>query len=120
MNPVFVLAGLGAATFAALASRGRKLPPGQNPFDAFPPGVDPHPLGTELVTASSKRRYAVTHFAHFDGRVYYVAQTKGDVDWISYFVQPTGARALWAANADHLEEIETMKRDFELPAGGLQ
>jgi hypothetical protein len=115
MSPILLLAGLGAAAFAAMVAKGKKLPDGENPFDAFPPGVDSRPIGSELVTASSMRRYKVTSFRSADGRGYFVAETKGDVDWLSYFLTPsTGARALWAANADNPEDIDAMQRDFQL------
>lgn len=118
MHPVVMLAGVGAAAYAALTASQRKLPPGQNPFDVFPPGVDVNGLiGVDVVTTSSRRKYKVTTFPHADGRVYYVAEKKGDVDWLSYFLDPmTNARTLWAANADKVEDVEAMKRDFNLGA----
>jgi len=123
MTPIVVLASLGVAAISALVYSGRKLPAGQNPFDAFPPGVDGSSrLGSEIVTGSSRRRYVVTWFPGSmpgapAGVTYYVAETKGDVDWISYFLMPDGSRRLWAANADNLEDVETMKRDFEVTSG---
>jgi hypothetical protein len=115
MNPLFVLAGIGAAAYAATVAKGRALPPGQNPFDAFPPGVDATPVGVDLITTTGNRRYKVSRFTHSDGRTYAVAEKKGDVDWLSYFYDPkTESKALWAANADKHEDIDEMKRDFEL------
>jgi hypothetical protein len=116
MIPLLLLGAAGAAGFALLASKQKRLPDGQNPFDAFPPGIDgSDPVAREVVTASSKRSYVVTSFTSADGRIYYVAERKGDVDWVSYFFDPTTSmRTLWAANADKDEDISAMKLDFNL------
>jgi hypothetical protein len=121
MHPLLLLGGVGAAVWAWTTTKGGKLPPGQNPFDAFPLGVNgADPVSTNVYTASSGRRYTITTFAASDGRTYAVAQKKGDVDWLSYFLSTnTGGRVLWAANADHAEEIDGMLADFSLTRGGV-
>ena len=118
MHPLLLLAGAGAAALMWLGKSAAKLPPGQNPFDAFPLGVDgAAPLSVDVFQGSSGHRYTVTGFGVADGRTYFVATKKGDVDWLSYFVAPSGARALWSANADKHSELDEMKRDFQLAVG---
>lgn len=111
-----LLGGLGLA--AGLYFARPRLLHGQGPFDAFPAGVDgSRRIGEDHVTASSKRAYKVSSFRHSDGRLYFVAEKKGDVDWIAYFYTPqTGQRQFWAANADKLEEIDEMRADFDVRA----
>lgn len=114
MNPLFVLAGIGAAVWGGLIAR-RKLPEGQRPFDNFPPGVSADSrIGVEVFEASSKRRYTVTSFAAADGRKYYVAEKKGDVDWISWLLSPAGVRTIWGASADKTDDVAGMQLDFDI------
>jgi predicted secreted hydrolase len=117
MLPLLLIAGAGAGV--AWLGKGRKLPPGQNPFDAFPLGVDgSRALTVQRFKASSGCRYKLSGFSVADGRTYVVAEKQGDVDWLSYFVVPTsGERTLWAANADKHEEIAGMLADFQLSGG---
>lgn len=107
---------LGLGAIAALLWRGTaQLPPGQRPFDSFPPGVNAEaPITREDFKGSSGNRYEVTGFAVADGRMYYVATKRGDVDWISYVVTPQGGRQRWHINADKREEIAEMMLDFSL------
>lgn len=117
MFHALMIAGVGAG-FALLRSR-RRLPDGQRPFDAFPDGVVREPLRSEVVTVSSGRRYKVTSFASIDGRTYYVAELRGDVDWLSYLQAPGNPdRELWGANADRVEDVAAMRRDFNVSIEG--
>lgn len=117
MLPILLLLGAGAY---ALSGGSRRLPPGQNPYDAFPLGVNSAaPLAVQQFKGSSGKRYKVTAFGCADGRTYFVAEKRGDVDWLSYFVDAGGARSEWAANADKHEEIDEMRRDFDLAGGAV-
>lgn len=115
---LLVLFGMGIAGAGyALATTAKRLPEGQNPFDDFPPGVDgSRKLGVDNVTASSGTQYTVTAFRHADGRMYYVAQKRGDaLDWISYFFdRTTGKRSIWHRNGDTMADIAGMLRDFDM------
>jgi hypothetical protein len=119
--PILLLA-LGAGAFAlARNSSAGKLPPGQNPFDSYPLGVNSAaPILVEDFTGSSGHTYKVTAFAAADGRTYFVAEKRGDIDWCSYFVSPNGhARALVTINADEHAEIAEMLADFQLAGGAV-
>lgn len=114
--PIVLLIGAGLAGAGYLMATQKRLPEGQNPFDDFPPGVDrTKPIAVEQVKASSGNRYKVTSFRHSDGRLYYVAEKVGDVDWISYFFTPgTGVRQRWHANADNTSDLAGMAADFDM------
>lgn len=114
--PLLLLAiGAGAAALARSAGGG-KLPPHQQPFYSFPPGFDgAEPIALPDFLGSSGHSYKVTGFNAADGRTYYVAEKRGDIDWVSYVVLSNGQRQRWAVNADQHAEIEQMLADFQLP-----
>ncbi len=117
-HPILFLGAVGAAGFGLMSATRRRLPPEERPFHSFPPGVESsEPLRVDVVSTSSTRRYKVTSFASADGRTYYVAELKGDVDWISYLQSTEGTRQFWGGNADNVGDVDAMKRDFNVGEG---
>jgi len=113
---VLALGGLGF-----IMHRAQRLPPGERPFDAFPIGVDHSAALSKPIDfkASSGKRYRLTTFGMADGGRYAVAEKRGDVDWISFTVDPRGQRTRVYANADKHEEIAEMVADFQLDGGAV-
>jgi hypothetical protein len=117
-----LLIGLSVAGAGYVVATQKRLPEGQNPFDDFPPGVDrTKRIAVENVgPASSGNSYRSSSYRHADGRLYYVAEKIGSVDWISYFFTPkTGQRQRWHGNASNAADYAVMLADFDM-AGQLQ
>lgn len=112
MQALLVL--LTAAAFGAWWWTRDHYAEGESPFENLPPGVSPSPAGSSDVTASSGRKYEVSHWIPQGGKQLHVAELKGKPAWIAYWVDKvSGGRKTWASRGSS-EEIAAMRKDFAL------
>lgn len=91
--------GFGLA-FAAFWAIGHRYKDGEAPFDRLPAGVSPRPLGSKLETVADGTRYVLYFWpADASGRVFHVAEVKGEREWISFWLEPNGTRTLYSSLA---------------------
>lgn len=98
MNALLTI-GFGVA-FWALWKLGSRYRDGEGPFERLPAGVSRSPLGSKLETVADGTRYLVYFWAaDASGRVFHVAEVKGEREWISFWLEPSGARTLYQSLA---------------------
>lgn len=86
--------------FLALWKLGQRYRDGEGPFDRLPAGVSRSPLGSKLETVADGTRYLVYFWpADASGRVFHVAEVKGEREWISFWLEPNGKRMLYQSLA---------------------
>lgn len=88
---------------------------GESPFERLPEGVSPSPAGDNEVTASSGKRYRVSHWLPTSAnQQFHVAELHGKPAWVAYWVnRSTGGRTHYASLGT-ADDVRAMKQDFSV------